>query len=160
MKFSTKAQNTIKAKKQQGQVHVKPAAVPTGWWLPPRWALLVLCMVLAGGGTWALFEFVIWNTMPSELVGRWEVVQGPREYRDATFEFFWFGSMEGRINHDDNLHLVQARVKVVGDKIYSTTRHPRTGAELTQIQHILTLTATELVVEDEKGEQLKMRRAR
>ncbi len=148
-----------KVLKQLGKKPTPPkpavAAVPARWWPLPRWVVLSLCLLLAFGATWAFFEFVVWNTLPAGLVGNWEVVDGPREYSEATFEFFRNGAMEGRLNQDGNLVLINARVKVKGDKIYSTTRRPSTGEENTQVQIIRSLTPTELVIEDTNGQQNK-----
>src|SRR5262245_54767670 len=35
---------------------------------------LVLLALGAAGGTWAFFELVVWNKLPAELVGMWEVI--------------------------------------------------------------------------------------
>ena len=109
-----------KVLKQLGKKPTPPkpavAAVPARWWPLPRWVVLSLCLLLAFGATWAFFEFVVWNTLPAGLVGNWEVVDGPREYSEATFEFFRNGAMEGRLDQDGNLVLINARVKVKGDK--------------------------------------------
>jgi uncharacterized protein (TIGR03066 family) len=119
----------------------------------------VLCTLLVGGGTWALFEFVIWNVTPPELVGKWEVVESPPEYADATFEFFKNGKLIARINDHGNLRIMDARIRVEGKKIYSTTTRPTTGEELTTVLVMRTLTERKLVVEDQQGQITKMRRA-
>ena len=124
-----------------------------------RKALLVIpLLLLAVGGTWAFFEFVVWNRLPSELVGRWEVTQGPREYKDAVFEFYRSGKMIGYLNENDKVGLIKAEIRIDGDKIYSTTRHQQTGQERTTVQTIRTLTSREFVVEDAKGIRTHMRR--
>src|SRR5438045_3569065 len=56
------------------------------------WILLALCLALAGVGTLAIFEFLVWNKVPPELVGFWEVDEGPQ--KGASFEFFGKGAME------------------------------------------------------------------
>jgi uncharacterized protein (TIGR03066 family) len=124
-----------------------------------RWVLLGLCLLGVAGGTWAVLEFVVWNAVPSALVGKWEVVDGPPEYKDATFEFHRSGKMAGRLNDDGMLRLLDATVRVEDDKIYSTTRHRTTGQELTTVHTIVTLGAREFVVEDQKGKRITMRRA-
>jgi hypothetical protein len=117
-----------------------------------------LCLVFVGTGTWALFEFVIWNVTPPELVGKWVVVEGPQE--GATFDFYRNGTLLGRLNVRGKEHIVDARIRVEDRKIYSTTRNPNTGQDDTRIQIIRTLTATDLVTEDEQGGVLKMERTR
>src|SRR4051812_36575707 len=80
--------------------------------------LLVMGMLLVAGGTWALFEYVIWNTTPPELVGKWVVTQGPQE--GATFDFNRNGTMVGRVNLNGQEGNVSARIRVDEDKIYAT----------------------------------------
>jgi hypothetical protein len=120
--------------------------------------IAAFCVLVAFGGTWALFEFVIWNVTPPELVGKWVVVEGPQE--GATFDFFRNGTLLGRLNVHGKEHIVDARIRVEDRKIFSTTRNPNTGQDDTRVQIIRTLTATDLVTEDEQGGVLKMERAR
>src|SRR5689334_3042470 len=68
---------------------------------------LAIAFLLFVGGTWALFEFVIWNNIPAELVGKWEVADGPQE--GATFDFYSSGKMIGHINQGGNLAVVNAQ---------------------------------------------------
>jgi uncharacterized protein (TIGR03066 family) len=119
--------------------------------------LLALCLVLAAVGSWALFEFVIWSRIPAALVGTWVVEEGEQE--GATFDFSRNGTMTGRINMQGREGIVNARVRVEGDILFSTTKNPSTGQELTRAQRIQELTDQELVLEDERGQVLKMRRA-
>jgi len=123
--------------------------------------IVISLLLLAAGataGTWAFFEFVVWNRLPSELVGRWEVIQGPREYKDAVFEFHRSGKMIGYLNQNEKVGLLKAEIRIEGDKIYSTTHQQETGQEATTVQTIRSLTAREFVVEDPKGNRTHMRR--
>jgi uncharacterized protein (TIGR03066 family) len=125
------------------------------WWIA---ALLLLLVALgAGGGTWALFEFVVWNELPAELVGKWVVKEGPQE--GATFDFYRNGTMVGHVDAGGKEAIVNARVRVEDKKIYSTTRNPYTGGDDTKVLVIRTLTARDLVVKDEQGKLMKMERA-
>jgi hypothetical protein len=146
-------------RKQEG---IQAGARPLSIAAPPRSRRGRILLVASALGlctaTWAFFEFVVWNRLPPELVGKWVVVEGPQE--GATFDFFRNGTMTGRINLGGNEGIINARVRVEGKNIYSTTRHPETGQEDTVVQIIRRLTATELVVEDERGKLLKMERAR
>lgn len=148
--------NSIQTRKQNS--HRSTPADPTPARMSRRrWALLGLCLVLACGGTWAFAEFVVWNRIPSELVGKWVVTHGDQE--GATFDFYRGGQMVGRVNQGGQLGIVSATIRVEGKTILATTRHPQTGEELTVAQKIRTLTATTLVVEDDKGRILNMVRA-
>jgi uncharacterized protein (TIGR03066 family) len=137
-----------------------PVPVPRTGSPKKRWALLGLCLLLAGGGTWGFMEFVVWNKLPGELVGAWKVVQGPPEYREAVFEFHRSGKMTAGLNDNENLRVINAEVRVEGDKLYITTRRPSTGEEHVSVQTIRKLTETEFVVADERGTIMKMARSR
>jgi hypothetical protein len=52
-------------------------------------------MLLALGGTWVLFQYIIWNTTPPAL-GEWVAAEGPQE--GATFDFHRGGTMVGVVN--------------------------------------------------------------
>ncbi len=126
-----------------------------------RWAILVFCLLLAFGGTWAFCVFVLWNRVPSELVGKWAVTEAPFEYKEATFQFFRSGYMEGRVDvGGDNIHIIKSTIRVQGKNIIVTSKHPKTGEEDVQVQIIRKLTDNELEVEDAKGKSMKMKRAK
>lgn len=147
----------MKNKATQRNAHrqaAQPAPIVTR-----RGLLLILIAVGVCLATWALFEFVIWSQLPSRLVGKWSVVSGPAEYEGAVFDFYRNGTMEGRVNLKGDLGIIKAKVRVEGDKIHSTSKHPKTGEEKTQVQIIRSLTDTELVVEDEQGKLMKLQRA-
>src|SRR5260370_41676081 len=56
-----------------------------------RWAILGFLLLLAGVGTWAVFEFFIWSQVPPELLGKWVVTEGPDE--GGTIDFYRNGTM-------------------------------------------------------------------
>lgn len=123
-----------------------------------RWAILGLLLLVAGAGTWAVFEFFIWSTVPPELVGKWVVTEGPDE--GGTIDFYRNGTMVAVVNLGGKKGIVDARVRVEGKKIYATVRHQQTGEEGTRIQTIKVLQADRLVLEDEKGNSINLERAR
>jgi hypothetical protein len=151
--------NSIQAKKRnaKGPTPAKPAPLVQS--SKKHWALLALCLVVACAGTWAIMEYVVWNRLPGELVGAWVVVEGPPEYHEAVFEFHRNGKMVGHLNDRENLRVMNAEVRVEADQLFITTRRPTTGEEMTVVQQIRTLNATSLVVEDERGRRLSMKRA-
>ena len=141
----------------------KPPAKPTPRPMPqpassarPRWLLGAFLCLLVAALTWAVFEFVVWNRLPPELVGTWVVVT-PVDQQGSTLEFSRSGKMIGHLNIKENLHIVRAMVRVEDDKLYSTTWHEQKG-EKTVMQTIRSLTASELVLEDARGERLVLRK--
>jgi uncharacterized protein (TIGR03066 family) len=130
-----------------------PAGIASRW----KWLLLGLAALLAFAGTWWVCERFVWARVPSELVGKWVVTEGPQE--GATFDFYRGGTMVGTVNAGGKEATIDARVRVEGKMIYSTTTNPHTGRDETRVLTIRTLTARQLVVEDQQGQVLKMERA-
>jgi uncharacterized protein (TIGR03066 family) len=120
----------------------------------PRWALLALGPLLVGGGTLAVFHFFIWNKVPPELVGKWEVQGGPLS--GGTFEFSRDGTLKMRHMSQGKDVALDGRVTVEGKALLITTQNPQTRVEKTQRSMIQELTATSLILELEKGDVLKM----
>jgi hypothetical protein len=111
----------------------------------PRIVVLALCLLLAAAGTWAVMEFVVWNKLPSDLVGKW-IATGKQV---ATLEFSRNGTMVGRFNVEGKLHVVEARVAVENQTLFITTRDTQGKNELTTKQTIKSLNSNELVLQDE-----------
>jgi uncharacterized protein (TIGR03066 family) len=138
----------------QPKQHLAPPSAGSG----RKVLIAIALLLLTAGGTWAFTEFVVWNRLPGNLVGRWEVVQGPPEYKDAVFEFHRSGKMIAYVNDKGNVGEIHADIRVEGDKIYSTSRHPRSGQEHVTVQTIRSLTDQDLIVADEAGRVTKMAR--
>ena len=102
-------------------------------------------------------EFVVWNKLPPELVGKW-VVQGG-EQDGATFDFYRSGAMVGRINLRGKEGIINAQAAVDGDVLLITTQNPQTRRDETKKQTIKTLSATQLVLQDDQGNRFRMERA-
>jgi uncharacterized protein (TIGR03066 family) len=118
--------------------------------------LLVGCLIVAGGASWAFAEFVLWNTLPAELVGKWVVVGGEQD--GATFDFYRNGTMVGNVNVQGRHGIVNATVAVEGNKLLTTTRNPNTGREETRSQTIRTLNQRSLELVDARGHILTLTR--
>lgn len=139
--------------------NARPNALPPPVSVPGRFVrylMLVACLVFAAGATWAFMEFVVWNRLPSELVGKWVVVEG--EQQGATLDFHRNGKMIGRFDNRGNLSIVDAQVAVEGDTLWVTTFHPTTKVEMKKKQIIQTLDAKELVLQDQKKRVLRLER--
>jgi uncharacterized protein (TIGR03066 family) len=123
-----------------------------GW----PWGWLVLGLLVVGGGTFAGFEFVIWNRLPRELVGKWEVQGGPMA--GGTFHFARDGSLETRLKTGDTRITLKAQVVLDGKTLLMTTQDALTRHEQTRKSTIRQLTASALVLELEDGTVLQMAR--
>ena len=118
---------------------------------------MILCLLLTAGTTWAVFEFIVWNRLPSELVGKW-VVEGGEQNED-TYDFYRDGTMVGHVSNPlGNLGIIKAHVRVEGDKLIIITQSSR-GQTAVHTKRIRTLTRTELVLEDGNSQITKMVRA-
>jgi len=150
MKLSSRLAKLMrdKAKPTEG----KPPAQENGrkfklW----HWALGALCLLVTGGGTWAVLKVFVWNKVPPELVGTWEVKDGPM--KGGTFNFFPNGTLEIRSVQGP---FIRARVAVDGKKLSTTTKNPSTLRDETRTSIIQDLTENSLVLELERGDVLKM----
>lgn len=130
-------------KRQQNTPAGHDRETPSTW---PHWAIPSLCVLLATLGTWAFFEFVVWNRLPPELVGKWVVVE-PFDQDGATFDFFRSGSLKAHLNNKGNEMIVEAGVAVEDKVLLTTTRNPNTGRDETRKSVIRELTQDSLIVE-------------
>jgi hypothetical protein len=137
------------AAKEAGHTAGRPALPAAS-----TWVLLGLCLLLAGLGTLAVFEFFVWTRVPPELVGLWEVEEGPQ--KGGTFEFFRDGTMEVHLQAKKRTVGYKMRV-AVRDKTLVITPKGSQSPENTPAESIIReLTADTLILELEKGDVLKL----
>ncbi len=156
---------TLRPKKQvsKNRLAERPMpASPAQGPLLPRWLVLALYLLLAGGATgavttWAVSEGLLFSKIPRDLAGKWVVQGGPQD--GATFDFFRSGDMVAHLNHNGTAVLLKARVAVEGKVLLTTTQNPHTKQEETNASTIRELTAVSLVLETRKGEVFRMVRA-
>jgi len=111
---------------------------------------------------WALMELVVWNKvlwgeLPGELMGKWVVTEGPDE--GGTIDFYRSGAMRAVVNLQGKTGIVDATIRVEDKKIHATLTNQDTGEKGTRVQTIRVLTRDRLVLEDERGNSIKLRRA-
>jgi len=122
------------------------------------WLFLLLC--LAGS---TLLSFVVFKyiapTIPHELIGTWQVADGPM--KGATLEFRWYGAaLATRLDKEGKKEITDSSVKVIGKRLLLTSVDGATGKQETVVQTILTLTEDELVFQDEDHKTYAMKRVR
>jgi uncharacterized protein (TIGR03066 family) len=122
----------------------------------PLWVWLVFIVTVAGGGTLAVFQFFIWNKVPPELVGQWDVEGGP--LAGGTFDFSRNGNLEMRFKKQGKEISLKGRVSVADKTLLTTTQNLQTGHEETTTSTIRELTARTLIFELDSGDVLKMGR--
>jgi hypothetical protein len=121
-----------------------------------NWIALIVCLLFAAGGTWAVLEIFVWHKLPPALVGAWEVQGGPMQ--GGTFEFLGDGTLTIRTNHGPD---VKARAAVDGKTLATTitaAQNPGMLRDETRKSTIRELTPNSLVLELERGDVLKMAR--
>jgi uncharacterized protein (TIGR03066 family) len=128
---------------------------PGGPWLP-KWTMPILCFFGSAAGTIALFEGVLLGEIPAMMQGKWVVVEG--ELEGASLEFLRDGSMIGTIKADGKEAAIKGKVHMAGDGFRLTTSNSPNGIEVTDEQTILDLSDEQLVIQDRRGEVLKMTR--
>ncbi len=154
-------QRRAKRPKRQKVPHHRDSAqaqsAPSGAWKLPAWqrwtAVIALSALLLGGSAWAYLYYVAWNQIPAALAGKWEVVE-PAAMRGGTFEFFRDGRLE--IYHAATGSLMRAQVSLADRTLSTTTRDTLTGLQDTKYSTIRELTDTNLILELERGNVLKM----
>jgi uncharacterized protein (TIGR03066 family) len=145
-------QSMKKAQNQKNAATQRSAqASPRRW---PRWLLLAGVFLVVAAVSAGVLEYVVRSTLPSALVGKWIVETGGQ--KGATFDFGRDGTMVCRINVEGRVDVVEGHVRVEGHKMHTTARNHYTGRDDTGIQTIRSLTERELVVEDDRGEVVRM----
>jgi len=145
-----------KTKQQRKSQHEKRTPPPQPGIFRRSYLIMAVGMLAAGVGTWALFEYVIWNPVPSELLGKWIVTEGPNE--GGTIDFYRGGTMVAQVNHNEMLEIIEAKVRVEDGKIIATLRNKFTGEIGTRVQTIKQLDRWRLVLEDERGNRIHLKR--
>ena len=118
------------------------------------WLFLLLCLVGSTVVSFVVFKYVA-PSIPQELVGTWEVTEGP--LKAATLEFRWYGTLIATSNGKDHEKTTQT-VKVVGNVILMSSKDASTGKDDTVAQTILKLTEDELVIRDEDRRTYHLKR--
>jgi len=145
-----------KTKQQRKNKHEKPTPQTPPGIFRRSYLIMAVGMLAAGVGTWALFEYVIWNPIPSELLGKWIVTEGPDE--GGTIDFYRGGTMVAHVNLNGKLGIIEAKVRVEDGKIIATLRNELTGEMGTRVQTIKQLDRWRLVLEDERGNRIYLKR--
>lgn len=157
MKPASRLSDMIEEKRQKlTQQQGTPKQAPKRSWL--RWAVPLLCVLVSGGGTFALFEYVILSKLPRELLGKWVVIEG--EMEGATAEFSRNGTTIWKVNMKGKEGIIKGRAEVDGETMRIMTTNPMTKEPVTDTQTILTLNENQLVIEDQKGTIIKLERLR
>lgn len=125
---------------------------------PPRWKwrlpLLWLALLVGAG----VVSFVVFKyfapRIPRQLVGTWEVVDGPLQ--GARLEFRWIGTAIA--TQPGVKGAIDSTVKVKGDKLFLTAKDPVRGLPETVVQTIVSLGAEELVIRDADQHTYRMKR--
>src|SRR5947209_4217818 len=109
--------------------------------------VLLLCLVASSVVSFLVFKYLIVGGIPRELVGTWQVTQGP--LRGATLEFRADGTAAAVMNRRGKKETTNSSVEVKGKTVLLTTKDETTGKEDTVTQTIVTLIDDELVLRDE-----------
>jgi hypothetical protein len=120
------------------------------------WVWLAFIVIVAGGGTLAVFELFVWNKVPPELVGAWDVEGGP--LAGGTFDFSRNGNLLMRFKKQGQQITLKGRVAVEDKTLYTTTHNAQTGHDETTQSVIRELTARSLIIELDSGDVIKMGR--
>src|SRR5262245_25998950 len=131
-----------------------PAAAPTRQ-NHRMWLILLLCLAGSAAASYVVFKYVVVK-IPPELVGTWEVTQGP--LRGATLELRRDGSAVATRTERGQKMVTDQSVRVDGKSLFLTTTDEKTGKDDTVTQTIVELTADTLVIRDEDKRTYHMKR--
>jgi uncharacterized protein (TIGR03066 family) len=120
--------------------------------------ILLVCLLGSLAVSYVVFKFFIPASVPNELVGTWQVTEGP--LRGATLEFRHDGAVIATLTIKGKKEVTTQSAKVDGKKLFLTTKDPDTKKDDTVIQTILILTDDELVIRDEDKRTYRMKRVR
>jgi hypothetical protein len=144
----------LKQKKSTEQGGEKSDRLSSRLFAPSSLVLIGLFLVLAAVSALAVRDFLVWNKLPQEMIGLWEVGEG--SMKGGTFEFMPNGTMEVQV-YNKKKHITHKTRVVVRDKtLFITARDPLALQAVTSESIIRELTADTLILELEKGEVLKM----
>jgi hypothetical protein len=141
----------LKQRKLSRRSQADNGAGATAWLSSSTWVLLGLCLALGGVGALAVSDYLV--KVPRELVGLWEVEEGPQ--KGATFEFFRNGAMEVVMRGKKGEVAHKTRVAVRDKTLRVTAKGTQATEDNTGESIIRELTADTLILE-EKGNVLKM----
>jgi uncharacterized protein (TIGR03066 family) len=114
-------------------------------------AFLLLCLLGSAAVSYGVFKYiapsVVAPSIPSELIGAWEVVDG--NLKGATLEFTWHGTAIATSYTKNVKEVTTSTVKLEGKRLFMSTEDPRTRKTDTVVQTIINLTDNELVFRDE-----------
>jgi hypothetical protein len=158
MKLSSRIEQLRRQKlaNQPRQPKPQPVHRERPRWTRKHWLWAGLWLLLAFGGAWAVLELAVWNKLPPELVGTWQVREGPMA--GGSFHFSRFGTVQIHVTTQGKSNTLHGRVAVEGKTLRITSQNARSQQDETRDSVIQELTANTLVLELESGEVLKMAR--
>src|SRR5258708_20570606 len=101
---------------------------------------------------------VLAPSIPPELVGTWQVMDGPMQ--GATLEFSWHGSARAVLYKEGKKQITNSSAELKGKVLFLTTRDAATGKDEVLTQTVLQMTQDELVFRDEDHQVYRMKRVR
>jgi len=93
-----------------------------------------------------------------KLLGKWECTEGPEHAKGATVEFLKDG--KGKVTHKDKdgKDVTEDFTYACDGDSVKVTHKGENGKEVTSAHKITTLTAKEMVAENDKGEVMKFKK--
>jgi uncharacterized protein (TIGR03066 family) len=121
-------------------------------------AFLLICLLCSAGISYGVFKYiapsVVAPSIPSELIGAWEVVDG--NLKGATLEFTWHGTAIATSYAKNVKEVTTSTVKLEGKRLFMSTEDPKTRKTDTVVQTIINLTDNDLVFRDEDKNTYRM----
>ncbi len=117
-----------------------------------------MCLLGSASVSYVVFKFFILAAVPKELVGTWQVTDGP--LRGATLEFRQHGGVIATMTVQGKKEVTNQSAKVEGKSLIMTSTDPDAKKSDTVVQTIISLTDDELILRDEDKRTYRMKRVR
>jgi len=111
-----------------------------------RWMVILVCLVVAGGGSYFVMTSYVIAQVPAEIVGTWQVKGG--EMNGTKMTFHRDGTFTSMVTIEGRDIPIEARVAVHDKALQFTIVNGFTGKQETKTQTVRSLTETEMIVEE------------
>jgi uncharacterized protein (TIGR03066 family) len=120
------------------------------------WLVALICLVGATVASFFVFKYLLLPGIPPELVGTWQVTDGP--LRGATLEFRRNGTAVAVMYKEGKKETTNQSVRVEGTTMVLTGQDDPSGKNDIVTQTIVRLTDDELVIRDADRNTYRMKR--
>jgi uncharacterized protein (TIGR03066 family) len=120
-----------------------------------RWLAAGALFLIAGGAAYLATSWLLRTTLPDDIVGEWRIEGG--EMNGSRVSYARDGTFKTLVTVEGKEVEVKATVQKDGDTLRYTIVFPDTGKVMTRTQTIKSLTASEIIVEENRQQSRLVR---